>query len=75
MTGEKGYFDTRIVFVDESGPKNKRVKRLGIMDQDGANERYLYRRPRSGAHPALLADRRQEITYMSYEAASRRSIC
>ena len=41
LTGEKGYFDTRIVFVDETGPKDKRVKRLAIMDQDGANVRYL----------------------------------
>jgi len=37
LTGEKGYFDTRIVFVDESGPKSRRIKRLAIMDQDGAN--------------------------------------
>src|SRR6187399_498408 len=41
LTGEKGYFDTRVVFVDESGPKNKRQKRLAIMDQDGASVRYL----------------------------------
>jgi TolB protein len=41
MTGEKGYFDSRIVFVDETGPKNQRVKRLAIMDQDGANLRLL----------------------------------
>ena len=37
LTGEKGYFDTRVVFVAESGPKDKRIKRLAIMDQDGAN--------------------------------------
>ncbi len=43
LTGEKGYFDTRIVFVDETGPKERRVKRLAIMDQDGANVRYLTR--------------------------------
>ncbi len=41
ITGEKGYFDTRIVFVDESGPKDKRTKRLAIMDQDGFNVRLL----------------------------------
>ena len=41
LTGEKGYFDTRIVFIDESGPKGSRVKRLAIMDQDGAGVRYL----------------------------------
>jgi len=41
LTGEKGYFDTRIVYIDETGPKDKRNKRLAIMDQDGANVRYL----------------------------------
>jgi len=41
ITGETGYFDTRIVYVAESGPPNKRVKRLAIMDQDGYNSRYL----------------------------------
>ena len=37
LTLEKGYFDTRVVFIDETGPKQKRIKRLAIMDQDGAN--------------------------------------
>ena len=41
LTGEKGYFDTRIVFVAESGPKIDRKTRLAIMDQDGANPQYL----------------------------------
>src|SRR6266478_548112 len=36
LTGEKGYFDTRVVFIDETGPKDRRVKKLAIMDQDGA---------------------------------------
>ncbi len=65
LTGEEGYFDTRIVFVDESGPKQKRVKRLAIMDQDGANLRYL-----SKGDDLVLTPRfsptRQEITYMSF---------
>ena len=43
LTGEKGYFDSRVVFVDETGPPEHRVKRLAIMDQDGANVRYLTR--------------------------------
>jgi TolB protein len=43
ITGEKGFFDTRIVFVDETGSKDKRRKRLAMMDQDGANVRYLTR--------------------------------
>jgi TolB protein len=66
LTGEKGYFDTRIVYVDESGPKNERVKRLAIMDQDGANQRYLT----DGGSIVLtprFSPNRQEITYMSYE--------
>lgn len=41
LTGERGYFDTRIVYVAESGPRNRRIKRLAIMDQDGANHRFL----------------------------------
>ncbi|KRE02954.1 translocation protein TolB [Bosea sp. Root670] len=41
ITGLGGFFDTRVVFVDESGPKETRRKRLAIMDQDGANVRYL----------------------------------
>jgi TolB protein len=65
LTGEKGYFDTRIVFIDETGPKDKRVKRLAIMDQDGANVRYLTR-----GNDLVLTPRfnpsSQEVTYMSY---------
>ncbi len=65
LTGEKGYFDTRVVFIDETGPKNKRIKRLAIMDQDGANVRLL-----SQGHSLVLTPRfspnNQEITYMSY---------
>jgi len=67
LTGEKGYFDTRIVFVDESGPKNKRQKRLAIMDQDGAGVRYLSD-GRAIAITPRFSPTRQEITYMSYES-------
>jgi TolB protein len=66
ITGEKGYFDTRVVYVDESGPKDKRVKRLAIMDQDGHNVRLL-----SSGQDLVLTPRfspsTQEITYMSFE--------
>ena len=41
LTGEEGYFDTRIIYVSETGPKDRRVKKLAIMDQDGANVKYL----------------------------------
>ncbi len=67
LTGEKGYFDTRIVFVDETGPKDKRVKRLAIMDQDGANLRYLTRGSDLVLTPRFNPSA-QEITYMSYES-------
>ncbi|WP_299483175.1 Tol-Pal system beta propeller repeat protein TolB [uncultured Roseibium sp.] len=65
LTGEKGYFDTRIVFVDETGTKDKRVKRLAIMDQDGANVRYLTRGDDLVLTPRF-SPTSQEITYMSY---------
>lgn len=65
LTGEKGYFDTRIVYVDESGPKERRVKRLAIMDQDGANVRYLTRGEDLVLTPRFSPST-QEITYMSY---------
>lgn len=65
LTGEKGYFDTRIVFVDESGSKQNRKKRLAIMDQDGANVRYL-----TNGNDLVLTPRfsptSQEVTYMSF---------
>jgi TolB protein len=66
ITGEKGYFDTRIVFVDESGPKDKRVKRLAIMDQDGFNVRLLT----TGQNLVLtprFSPSTQEITFTSFE--------
>nr|WP_245943915.1 Tol-Pal system beta propeller repeat protein TolB [Acuticoccus kandeliae] len=68
LTGETGYFDTRIVFVGESGPKNARVKRLAIMDQDGANLTYLT----NGGNLVLtprFSPAGQMLTYMSYEGA------
>ncbi|MEA2926458.1 MAG: TolB protein [Alphaproteobacteria bacterium] len=65
ITGEKGYFDSRIVFVDESGPKERRVKRLALMDQDGANVRYLTRGDDLVLTPRF-SPTSQEITYMSY---------
>jgi TolB protein len=65
LTGEKGYFDTRIVFVDESGPKERRVKRLAIMDQDGASVRYLTRGDDLVLTPRFSPST-QEITYMSF---------
>ncbi|HEX2653994.1 MAG TPA: Tol-Pal system protein TolB, partial [Xanthobacteraceae bacterium] len=65
LTGEKGYFDTRIVFVDETGSKDRRVKRLAIMDQDGAGVRYLTRGEDLVLTPRFSPST-QEITYMSF---------
>ncbi len=65
LTLEKGYFDTRIVFVDETGPKDRRVKRLAIMDQDGHNVRLLSNGRELVLTPRF-SPRSQEITYMSY---------
>jgi TolB protein len=65
LTGEKGYFDTRIVFIDETGPSQRRVKRLALMDQDGANVRYLTRGEELVLTPRFSPST-QEITYMAY---------
>ena len=65
LTGERGYFDTQIAFIDETGPKDRRRKRLAIMDQDGANVRLL-----SQGGELVLTPRfsptAQEITYLQY---------
>jgi TolB protein len=65
ITGEKGYFDSRVVFIDETGPKERRIKRLTIMDQDGANVRYLTRGDELVLTPRFSPST-QEITYMAY---------
>jgi TolB protein len=69
ITGEEGYFDTRIVYIAESGPAQKRVKRLAMMDQDGANHQYL-----TDGRALVLTPRfspsAQEITYLSYASGT-----
>ena len=65
ITGEGGYFDTRIVYVAETGPKENKQKRLAIMDQDQANHRFLT----DGSYLVLtprFSPNSQKITYMSY---------
>lgn len=65
LTGEEGYFDSRIVYISETGPLQRRIKRLAIMDQDGANHKFL-----TDGHTLVLTPRfsptTQEITYLSY---------
>src|SRR5476651_302151 len=65
ITGEKGYFDTRIVFISETGPALKRVKRLAIMDEDGANPNFLTRGDYMVLTPRFNPTA-QMIAYMSY---------
>jgi TolB protein len=65
LTGETGYFDTRIIYVSETGPKTQRYKKLAIMDQDGANVKYL-----TLGNELVLTPRfnpqNQLVTYLSY---------
>jgi len=65
LSGDSGYFDTRIVYIAESGPQNKRIKRLAIMDQDGENHQFLT----DGSFLVLtprFSPTSQEITYLAY---------
>ncbi|MEM1410368.1 MAG: Tol-Pal system beta propeller repeat protein TolB, partial [Pseudomonadota bacterium] len=65
LTGEEGYFDSRIVYISETGPKTKRVKRLAIMDQDGHNPTILTRGlPYNVLTPRFSPDE-QTITYLA----------
>jgi len=65
LTGEDGYFDTRIIYVSEAGKKNQRIKKLAVMDQDGANTKYL-----TLGNELVLTPRfsptNQLVTYLSY---------
>ncbi|SFT97437.1 Tol-Pal system beta propeller repeat protein TolB [Sedimentitalea nanhaiensis] len=67
ITGEGGYFDSRVVFVSETGPKDDRHKRLAIMDYDGANVQYL-----TDSSSIVLAPRfsptGDRVLYTSYES-------
>ena len=65
ITGESGYFDSRIVYVSEIGSKKGKQKRLAIMDQDQANHKFLT----DGSYLVLtprFSPNSQKITYMSY---------
>ena len=63
LTGEKGYFDTRVVFVAETGGRGSKTKTLAIMDQDGANPSYLTDGKAIVMTPRFSSTS-QEITYM-----------
>jgi len=65
LTGEEGYFDTRIIYVSETGPKTQRYKKLAIMDQDGANVKYLTLGNELVLTPRF-SPKNQLVTYLSY---------
>lgn len=65
LTGEKGYFDTRVVYVSETGPATNRVKRLAIMDQDGENHKFLTSSSSMALTPRFSPNM-QKVVYMSY---------
>jgi TolB protein len=65
ITGEKGCFDTRVVFIDETGPKESRRKRLAIMDQDGAGVRFLTKGDDLVLTPRFSPSS-QDVTYMAF---------
>jgi TolB protein len=65
LLGEKGYFDTRVVYIAGSGPRDRRVKRLAIMDQDGENNRFLTDGTWLALSPRFHPSR-DEIAFMSY---------
>ncbi len=65
LTGEGPYFDSRIVYVSETGPLKRRIKRLAVMDQDGANHRFLTNGQAIVLTPRF-APNQQTIVYMSY---------
>ena len=69
LTGEGGYFDTRVVYVAESGPKANRTKRLAVMDQDGANVSYITDGRAMSLTPRFSPNR-QLLTYMNYETGN-----
>ncbi len=65
VTGEKGFFDSRVVFVDESGSKERRRKRLAIVDMDGANVKYLSSGEKLVVTPRFSPNA-QEVAFMSF---------
>lgn len=65
LLGEKGYFDTRVAYVAESGPRDRRNRRLAIMDQDGQNHRFLTDGTATALTPRFHPNG-QQIAFMSY---------
>jgi len=71
LSGENPFFDSRIAYIAETGPKDRRMKRLAIMDSDGANHRFLTTGQATALTPRFSPDYR-EILYLSYLNGSPR---
>ncbi|TJZ90738.1 Tol-Pal system protein TolB [Paracoccus gahaiensis] len=67
LTGEKPYFDSRVAFVQETGPKNARIKRIGVMDYDGANILWMTDSSSLVLAPKFSPDGRR-LLYTSYDS-------
>ncbi|MGX9962877.1 Tol-Pal system beta propeller repeat protein TolB [Roseomonas sp. F4] len=65
LLGEKGYFDTQIVYVAESGARDRRTRRMALMDQDGENHRFLTDGSFQALTPRFHPTARQ-VAFMSY---------
>ena len=65
LSGESPFFDSRIAYISETGPKNRRIKRLAVMDSDGANHRFLTTGQAMALTPRYSPDYRS-ILYLSY---------
>ena len=65
LTGEAPFFDSRIAYIAETGPKGKRVKRLAIMDSDGANHRFITNGQSTALTPRFSPNYKS-ILYLSY---------
>ncbi len=65
LTGESPFFDSRIAYIAETGPKGNRRKRLAIMDSDGANHRFITNGQATALTPRFSPDY-SKIVYLSF---------
>jgi TolB protein len=65
LSGESPFFDSRIAYIAETGPKNARIKRLAIMDSDGANHRFITSGRATALTPRYSPDYKK-LSYLSY---------
>ncbi len=65
LSGESPFFDSKIAYIAETGPKDHRIKRLAIMDSDGANHRFITNGQTTALTPRYSPDYKS-IVYLSY---------